>query len=131
MIGIDTNILIRYITQDGDEAPQATRFLETTLTRDYPGFISLIVVCELVWVLRRAYKYDRDAVSRILETLLSTAEFEIENSLLAWRALQSYRTANADFSDYLIGEIARSQEALPVYTLDRKAGNGENFMLLT
>lgn len=130
MIGIDTNLLVRYITQDGEEAAVVTRYLESRCTPAQPGFVCHIVLCELVWVLARAYGYDRTAIGAILTKLLATAEFEVERSLLAWRALRQYGAGTADFADYLIGEVARECDASPVHTLDRKAGKSPNFVLV-
>ncbi len=130
MVGLDTNLLVRYITQDGDEAPAVTQHLERECTADRPGFICLVVLCELVWVLRRAYKYDRESIAAIMERVLVTAEFEVERSALAWRALRAYRGGKADFSDYLIGSIAWEHEAAPVHTLDRKAAGSPDFQLV-
>jgi predicted nucleic-acid-binding protein len=130
MVGVDTNLLVRYITQDGIEAPAVTQHLETHCTVACPGFVSLIVLCELVWVLDRAYGYRRADIAAILGKLLSTAEFEVERSRLAWRALMEYAEGTADFSDYLIGQVAHEFGATPVHTLDRKAGKSPNFLLL-
>lgn len=130
MTGLDTNILVRYITQDGDEAPLATRHIESRCTRDRPGFLCLVVLCELVWVLRGAYGYTREDVAHILDRVLSTAEFEMERSSLAWRALQRYRQGPADFADYVIAETCAQADATPVATLDRKAARCPLFRLL-
>jgi len=130
MFGLDTNLLVRYITQDGDEAAAVTQHLERECTRARPGFVCLVVLCELVWVLRQAYKYDRPTVAAIVGKLLSTSEFEVERPGLAWRALTEYRTGPADFSDYLIGQIAGEYDASPVHTLDRKAAKSPAFMLV-
>ena len=130
MVGLDTNVLVRYLTQDGEEAPAVTRFLETTCTEQSPGFLCMIVLCELVWVLDRAYGYDRRSIVLILERLLSTREFEIENAQAVWRALGDYETGPADFADYLISYVCREHEAGPVYTLDRKAAKHKGFALL-
>jgi predicted nucleic-acid-binding protein len=131
MIGIDTSLLVRYITQDGEEAPAVTRHLETECTAEQPGFLCMVVLCELVWVLRHAYKYDRSAIAMILERLLATAEFEIQEATLVWRALGEYRAGPADFSDYLIGQIASEHEAIPVHTFDRKTARHSRFLLVT
>ncbi len=130
MFGIDTNLLVRYITQDGAEAPAVTRHLERECSRERPAFISLIVLCELVWVLRRAYKYKRLDVALILEHILMTDGFEVERSETAWRAWQAYRSGPADFSDYVIGGIAREYDAVPVHTLDRNASQSSDFILV-
>jgi predicted nucleic-acid-binding protein len=130
MVGIDTNLLARYITQDGEEARAATDYLERNCSAEQPGFICLIVLCELVWVLRRAYNYDRESTAVIVERLLAAEEFEVQDSAQAWRALSEYRAGPADFSDYLIGQVCRGAGAVPVATLDRKAAKGQNFELV-
>lgn len=131
MIGIDTNLLVRYITQDGKEAAGATRHLERVCKADSPGFICTVVLCELVWVLRGAYGYERSAIAAILEKLLTTEEFEIERSALVWRALKEYRNGPADFSDYVIAHTCSEVDAVPVHTLDKKAGKTPLFFLVT
>jgi len=131
MVGIDTNLLVRYITQDGEEAALATRHLEAVCTRETPGFVCLVVLCELVWVLRQAYGYGRAAIAMVLERLLTTTEFEVERSVIAWRALNEYRSGPADFSDYVIGHVAVACEATPVHTLDRKAARSPYFTLVS
>lgn len=130
MLGIDTNILVRYITQDGDEASLATDFLETRCLDSTPGFICHIVICELVWVLKGAYKYDKNSIVSILNKLLTTVEFEIEDSLSVWQALQAYKKGNADFSDYLIGYVCFNHDTDSVYTFDKKAAKIPFFELL-
>lgn len=103
MIGLDTNVLVRYITQDDPEqAAQATRLIETSCTPAAPGRVAQIVLCELVWVLRRAYGYSKPQVVEVLDQILVTAELDIENEGLAFQALDAYREGPADFSDYLV-----------------------------
>lgn len=130
MFAIDTNVLVRYITQDGDEAPAVTKHLEREASDDHPAFIGVVVLCELVWVLGRAYKYTRSDICSILEYILMTSCFEVEQSDRVWKALQTYRSDAADFSDYLIGVTARSYDAAPVHTLDRKAARHSDFLLI-
>lgn len=127
MTGIDTNLLVRYITQDGDEAQKATAHLERICTLENPGFICLVVLCELVWVLDRAYHYNRSAIAAILDKLFATAEFEVERSLLAWSALREYQAGPADYADYIIAQVCSDANAVPVHTLDKKASKSALF----
>jgi predicted nucleic-acid-binding protein len=131
VIGIDTNILVRYIVQDSDESELATVFLEKNCSNDTPGFLCLVVLCELVWVLRKAYRYDKSVVTKILYKLLTTAEIEIENTLVAWRAYQDYQDGHADFSDYLIAHICHQRDTDSVITFDKKAARHSLFTLLS
>ncbi len=131
MIGLDTNILVRLITQDGLEAVAVSHFLESRCTEDEPGFIPLIVLCELVWVLDRAYGYTRTNIGEIVTRVLETDVFLVESADLAWNALKDYQNGPADFADYLIAHSCRQQGALPVATLDKKAARSPLFHLVT
>ena len=130
MTGIDTNVIVRYITQDGNEVPAATAFIESKISEESPGYICLVVLCELIWVLRRAYRYDRTSVCRIIEKLLSVRELVIEREEAAWEALQQYSEGSADFSDYLIVHIHAANGADTTVTFDRKASEAPQFTLL-
>jgi predicted nucleic-acid-binding protein len=100
VIGVDTNVLVRYLTQD--DAGQARRAGEV-LERADSVHLDDIVLCELVWVLRSAYRYGKDAIVRVLDQILSTATFSFEDRGLLRVALDAYRDGGADFADYLIG----------------------------
>ncbi len=103
MIGLDTNILVRYLVRDDPEqARTARRFMESRCTEETPGWIDRIVLCELVWVLEGAYGYDRGAIAEVLEHLLRTAELEFDAVERVWQALRAYRDRGMDFADALI-----------------------------
>ncbi len=131
MIGIDTNVLVRYIVQDDrKQARAATVFLESSCTSEQPGRVCLVVLCELVWVLSRSYRYERDTVNQVLEKLLTAAELEVEQSALVWRALRDYRSGSAEFADYLLAHINASDAVEYTITLDHKAARHDLFRLL-
>ena len=91
MIAIDTNVLVRFLTQDDPEQGAiAGRFL-AGLTVDHPGFVAREVLVELVWVLERAYRYSRGEISSALEGLLAAAELEVEASDDVGAVLHAYR----------------------------------------
>jgi predicted nucleic-acid-binding protein len=122
MIGVDTNVLVRYIVQDDDEQTKlATNWLEQHCTVEQPAFINRIVLCEVVWVLQRAYKYDKNVITEVLKQLLNTENIIIEDSQLAQSALHDYITGNADFSDYLIAHVNQSKNCTLTLTFDKKA----------
>lgn len=131
MIGIDTNILIRYLVQDDEQqASAATKILERVSDIN-PVFINNIVMCEMVWVLSRAYKYKKSLISRIIEQILSTSGIEFENAEGVRKALRYYISENADFSDYLIAEINKENGAETTYTFDRKAADNPLFSIVS
>lgn len=129
--GIDTNVLVRYIVQDDlKQSMLATKFLEKNCTVDQPGFISHIVLAELVWVLRRAYGYSKEQICDIVEKVLGTAEFEIESSMIAWEALHNFRQSKVDYADCLLGLAAISAGCKATATFDKNAGKQAAFLLL-
>lgn len=131
MIGLDTNVLVRFIVQDDPKQSRAaSRLVETKCTADEPGWISQIVLCELVWVLVRGYGYNRDTIASIISRLLTVQELRVENAECAWRALIQYEQGRADFADCLIGEVNRMNGVEVTYTFDQRAADGDLFRLV-
>ena len=78
MIGLDTNVLIRHLTQDEpNQAARASALIERSCSVEEPGYINRVVICETVWVLERAYRYDRSVIASCLETILRTADLRV------------------------------------------------------
>ena len=91
MIGLDTNVLVRYIVQDEPaQAARAEALIEAQCSADSPARVDAIVLCELVWVLESAYGCSRKVVSEVLRTILGSAELAVETPQLAWAALRAY-----------------------------------------
>ena len=131
MIGLDTNVLVRYVTQDdARQSLLATRVFEQELSPEKPGLVTLITLCELVWVLEDCYSASRDHVLQVVEGLLTSRQISVESSSLVWRALHQFAVSKADFSDALIGEIAIANGAQHVLTFDKAAGALPAFRLL-
>lgn len=128
MIGLDTNILVRYLTKDDEKQwKQAAEIIE----RGEQCFVANIVLCELVWVLRgNPYQFSRKEISNTIELMLQCPVFELENRSLVYQALQRFKQGNADFSDYLIGAIAQYCNCSSIATFDRKLRNEKGFDLL-
>ena len=130
MIGIDTNVLVRHIAQDDPvQSVQASSFSQT-LTPAAPGFVSLIVLVEAVWVMQRSYKADRAQLARILDTLLRTKELVVQHADVAWKALHRYSNSKADFADCLIECLASDAGCKKTVTLDVGAKNHAGMILL-
>lgn len=131
MVGIDTNVLVRYLTQDdAKQAALATRFIEDRLSTENPGFVSTVTLCEIAWVLAVSYGADRKGIRRTVENLLATKQLVIERAELVWKALRASEGAPADFSDALIGQIAAAHGCGKTVTFDRAAGKLPGFQLL-
>lgn len=121
MIGLDTNVLVRYIAQDDPkQSPKATKLIES-LTVDAPGYVSIVSVVELVWVLAGCYQSTRGEISEVLETLLRTKEIVVAETDTVWKALRLFRAGNADFADCLIERSANEAGCSHTATFDRDA----------
>ncbi len=130
MIGLDTNVLVRHLTQDEPEqARLASALIEEACATDTPGFINRVVLCEVVWVLERAYRYDRETIAACLETILRTADLRIENEEVVWAALFRYQEGY-DFADALIGETNVLAGVTETRTFDKRAARSSTFVLI-
>ena len=131
MIGLDTNLLVRYLTRDDPGQYAKVSTLINTAAKNGDRFvINVAVLCELVWVLRSAYGYAREEIATALDHILSTAEFEVERPDEARQALRDFASTKADFSDALIGRINRSLGATETVTFDRSLKGLDTFRLL-
>ena len=131
MIGLDTNVLVRYIMQDdAKQSSLATRLVES-LTVESPGFVPLVSVVELAWVLSSAYDLDRGQVVDAFEALLRTKELVVERAETVWKALRVFQSANADFADCLIERSAAVAGCDRTVTFDRGAASGCGMTLVT
>jgi predicted nucleic-acid-binding protein len=132
MRGLDTNVLVRYIA--GDDAIQtaaAERLMEQSSGHGQPLFIPLVVLCELVWVLSRSHGQPKAEIIRVLEYILETKLFQVENHPIVHRSLEAFRVGRADFADYLIGEICRVAQCEDCLTFDRGLKGTAGFTLLS
>jgi predicted nucleic-acid-binding protein len=121
MIGLDTNIIVRYITQDDVPQSRAANKLIDSLSAQEPGFIAIVVIAELTWVLQRSYRAGRGEIAKVVESLLQTEELRIERADLVRQALHRFTGNRADFADCLIERCAHAAECHYTATFDREA----------
>jgi predicted nucleic-acid-binding protein len=93
-------------------------------------FVSSVVLCELVWVLRGAYSLDRPTIAMALERILATAQLEIDEKDVVREALADYRAGGGDFADYVIGHRGRDVGCKSTATFDRRLKGSRLFRLL-
>jgi len=130
MIGLDTNVVIRYITHDDPiQTPAAIRLINS-LTSENPGFLSLLVIAEMVWVLEDVYNFRNDRIRELLEMLLRSKEIQVERAEVVQQALRRFGTEKGDLWDCLIERCAHAAGCSHTATLDRKA-SARAGMLLT
>jgi predicted nucleic-acid-binding protein len=121
MIGLDTNVLARYIAEDdASQSAAAARIIES-LSAESPGFVPLVVVAELVWVLQFSYRLNEHAIAEVVEKLLRSAELMIEDAEIVAQALREFRRSSADFADCLIERCAHAAGCQHTVTFDKRA----------
>ena len=128
MIAIDTNILVRYITQDDlQQAEAAENLLAIYNNKPQSIFINNIVLSEFIWVLEKGYKYTQQQISSTIRIILSTEEFAFEYHNVLWLALEEYELKNTDFSDSLISKLNYNLGYKQTFSFDKSAINN-NFV---
>ncbi|MHB8317811.1 MAG: PIN domain-containing protein [Acidimicrobiales bacterium] len=120
MIGLDANVLVRYITQDDPEQSRHATALIETLDEQAPGFVSVIALAELSWVLARAYKVTSVDIATVIRKLLEAKELVVQDADGVRRAL-AFATTGAEFSDALISELGTLAGCSHTVTFDRRA----------
>lgn len=131
MIGLDTNVLARFLVADDEvQAARARACIEHAVAEGEMLYINRVVLAETVWILTKLYRQSRNALADAIERILLTAEFEVEEKQLAWEALHEFRRGGADFADALIGTVNRSAGCSTTVTFDKEAGKLKTFSLL-
>ena len=128
MKGLDTNLLVRYLTEDDPEqAALATREIEAAADAGEPMLLQPLVLCELAWVLQSAYGFGKGHVLSVLEQILRTAQFEVADKDAVWQALGDYRRGKGDFSAYYLGRANREAGAEATLSLDKALSDSPHF----
>ena len=131
MIGLDTNILVRYLTQDDPtQSAKATQILEHRLTLKSPGFVSVVVIAEIVWVLDRAYSLTSKQIASAVERLLQVEVLTIECEQEVFTAMVALKQGRASFAYTLIAELGARAGCTRTPTFDQKAGRLPGFELV-
>jgi predicted nucleic-acid-binding protein len=130
MIGLDTNVLVRYLAKDDPiQTPVAVKLVRS-LSEDEPGFLSLVVITELIWVLRMSYRYRNNEIANVVETLLQSRELIVEQEELVADALRGFATGSGDFADYLIERTGQLAGCIHIFTFDKRAATFAGMRLL-
>ena len=128
MIGLVTNILVRYLAQDdAKQSAIVTKLIEEKYDKEGYCFINHIVLCELVWVLQRAYKVNKKQIIEIIEQLLHTSQFTCQSPDIIWIALKNYKKGSADFADYMTSAININQGCEHTLSFDKKTLKSGDF----
>ena len=130
MIGLDTNVLVRYIMQDDPrQSPKATAIVDS-LEGGGSAYITLVSMVELVWVLTASFELTRAQVSQVVDGIIRTKQFKIENADQVIRALRVFKLGRSDFADCLIERSANSAGCVKTITFDVKASRHAGMTLI-
>ena len=122
MIGLDTNVLLRYLVQDDPtQSPKATEIIERRGTKEDPGFVSLVSILEIVWVLGSLYKRTRGEVADHIEMILAADTLEVQNEQEVYQAVIALRNGSGTFEDALIGALGTWWGCSATVTFDQNA----------
>lgn len=121
MIGLDTNVLVRFLTHDDPAQTPVAIKLMRSLSPSSPGFVSLVALAELTWVLASLYKLEKSEVELVVENLLRSDALVLEQSEIVWQALRRFKICNAGFSDCLLERCGHAAECLYTFTFDKRA----------
>lgn len=134
MIGLDTNVLVRYVAQDEPrQAAVATRLVDRQLNAAQPGFVSLVVLAELSWVLKRLYGATLGELVETMEDMLGLPQFHLERREVVQAAVARAKAAKGGepgFVDALISELALAEGCEHTLTFDRGAARAAGMKLL-
>jgi len=131
MIGLDTNVLVRYMAQDDPiQAKIATDLIERRLTESDPGFISIVAMTETAWVLERVYGLSGAEIARAIERTLQTDVLVVESEQEIFTATVALREGRGSFADALIAALGARAGCSATVTFDRRALRLPGFELL-
>ena len=130
MIGLDTNVLLRFLLKDDQRQWEvAQQAILEIKAQGQTCYINQIVLCELTWVLKQSYKASREQITAVLEDLLKSDTFVVENSNVVRVAIQQFAQSKADFADCLIGKT-NQRHVTKTITFDRKLKEFTEFAVL-
>lgn len=122
MIGLDTDVLVRYLSQDDPfQSAVATELIEERLSEDNPGFVSVVVMVEAVWVLSRAYHMASKEVAAVIERLLQADVLVVQSQQDVFTAMTALKEERGSFADALIAALGARAGCARTLTFDRKA----------
>ena len=130
MTGLDTNILVRYLTQDDPiQSRKATEIIERILSVENPGFVSVVTTAETVWVLDRAYGFSSREIAAVIERMLQVEVLVIQHEQEVFAAMIALKQGRSSFADALIAELGAEAGCIHTLTFDQKALRSPHFRL--
>lgn len=130
MIGLDTNVLVRYLTQDDPtQSAKANEIIESRLTAQNPGFVSVVAMVETAWVLEHAYGLGSDTVAATIERMLQIDVLVVESEQEVFTAMIALKRGRGSFADAIIPALGTRAGCSYTLTFDKKASRLSGFKL--
>lgn len=118
MIALDTNVILRFLVQDDPkQAAIASHLFENVLTAEEPGFVTIVAVLELDWVLRSQYLFSADVVVKTIGQLMLAPNLAFEQAGALKTALAF---EHGDLADNILHETGHANSCTKTLTFDRK-----------
>ena len=122
MLGLDTNVLVRFLVRDHEaQFERARRLIKREVGAQQKVLISLLVLLETEWVLRSRYSLQKNQIMDAVSGLLDAAELELEDEPTIEEALYHWKDCAADFADCLIAARHRRLGCRATATFDARA----------
>jgi predicted nucleic-acid-binding protein len=122
MIGFDTNVIVRYLTQDDPvQSPKATELIERGLTEEEPGFVSVVAMAETAWVLERVYGRTAEEIAAVIERMLEVEVLVVESEQEVFTAMIAVKEGRGAFAHALTGALGARAGCSHTVTFDQKA----------
>jgi len=131
MIGLDTNILVRFVAQDDAVNSPLANAIMNSLSVEEPGWIAVTAIAEFAWVMTRKFRIARKDVYSLLNQLLTRPDVVVEQADLVHKAANLFLNGNAEFTDYLVACSGQAAGCTHTLTFDRKAAKSAGMMLAT
>lgn len=130
MIGIDTNVLVRYFIEDDPVQSRLTDSFFRSLSSADPGWISQATILEFAWIMKSVRRLDRKTIAAMMGKLTMLDSIVVERADIVDKALQWYRNGNAEFADCLIAASGRAAGCAKTVTFDKIAARDAGMELL-
>lgn len=129
MLGIDTNVLVRFLVQDDElQFEKVRKLIKREVAAGRKVYINHLVLMETEWVLRSRYTVSKDQIIAAISGLLEAIDVQFEDEPVIEEALFNWKEATADFADCLIGAKNRRMGCTTTATFDSKASKIPGFI---
>ena len=131
MLGIDTNVLVRFLVQDDDtQFEKARRLIKREVSAGRRVFVNQLMLLETEWVLRSRYSVQKTQIIEAISALLDADDFQFEDEPSIEEALFIWKESTADFADCLIGAKNRRLGCRATASFDTKASKVPGFVAI-